>query len=156
MLSGDNERASRYIASQVGVDEVIAGVLPEGKAKLVERYQQRGEVIAMVGDGVNDAPALAQSDLGIAMGQGSDAALETSDITLLRSDLMGVATAIELSRRTIKTIRQNLFWAFYYNVVAIPLAAAGRLSPMVAAAAMAFSSVSVVVNSLRLKRFQRG
>ncbi len=155
MLSGDNERASRYIASQVGVDEVVAGVLPDGKAKLVKKYQQRGEVIAMVGDGVNDAPALAQSDLGIAMGQGSDAALETSDITLLRSDLMGVVTAIELSRRTIKTIRQNLFWAFYYNVVALPLAAAGRLNPMVAAAAMAFSSVSVVANSLRLKRFHR-
>ncbi len=152
LLSGDSLRVAQAVAGQVGITEVSAGILPGGKASAIKEWQQQGKIqVAMVGDGVNDAPALASADLGIAMGQGSDAALEAADITLLRSDLNGIADALMLSRRTMKTIRQNLFWAFIFNAVGIPLAACGLLNPMLAALAMAFSSVTVVTNSLRLK-----
>ncbi len=152
MLTGDSVRVARAVASQVGIETVEAGVKPDGKASAVTTWQEGGRVrVAMVGDGVNDAPALAQADLGIAMGRASDAAMEAADITLLRADLGGVADALLLSRRTMKIIRQNLFWAFIFNVIGIPLAASGRLDPMLAALAMAFSSVTVVTNSLRLK-----
>jgi Cu+-exporting ATPase len=154
LLTGDNERAARFAADAVGIDEVIAGVLPEGKATAVKELQAAGRVVAMAGDGVNDAAALAQADLGLAMGTGTDAAIEAADLTLVRGDLSAVPDAIGLSRRTLAVIKGNLFWAFAYNAAAIPLAALGFLSPLIAGAAMAFSSVFVVTNSLRLRRFQ--
>jgi Cu+-exporting ATPase len=153
LLTGDNERAARAVAAAVGIGEVFAGVLPAGKADVVKRLQQAGRVVAMAGDGVNDAAALAQADLGLAMGTGTDAAIEAADLTLVRGDLLAVPDAIALSRRTLTTIKGNLFWAFGYNTAAIPLAALGFLNPLIAAAAMAFSSVFVVSNSLRLRRF---
>jgi Cu+-exporting ATPase len=156
LLTGDNPRAARNVAATVGISEVIAGVLPAGKVDAIKQLQDAGRVVAMAGDGVNDAAALAQADLGLAMGTGTDVAIEASDLTLVRGDLLALPDAIALSRRTLRIIKGNLFWAFGYNVAAIPLAALGFLSPLIAAAAMAFSSVFVVTNSLRLRRFQPG
>ena len=154
LLTGDHETVARAVAGRVGIDEVVADVLPAGKVDVVKRYQEQGHRVAMVGDGVNDAAALAQADLGLAMGTGTDVAIEASDLTLVRGDLRVAADAIRLSRRTLGTIRGNLVWAFGYNVAAIPLAAAGLLNPMIAGATMAFSSVFVVLNSLRLRAFR--
>ncbi|MFT4259472.1 heavy metal translocating P-type ATPase [Microbacterium sp.] len=154
LLTGDNAQAARQVAAEVGIDEVRAGVLPEGKVAEIAALQGRGRVVAMVGDGVNDAAALAQSDLGVAMGTGTDAAIAASDLTLVRGDLWGAVDAIRLARRTLGTIKGNLFWALAYNVAALPLAALGLLNPMLAGAAMAFSSVFVVLNSLRLRRLR--
>jgi Cu+-exporting ATPase len=158
MMTGDAQETAKYIASEVGITEVFASLLPEGKAKKIKELQQQGRVVAMAGDGINDAPALAVADVGIAMGNGTDVAIETADITLLKGDLSRLLTAFRLSRATLRTIRQNLFWAFVYNIVGIPLAAGlfyplfgWLLSPLFAGAAMALSSVSVVLNSLRLK-----
>lgn len=154
LVTGDNETVARAVAAEVGINTVIAAVLPEGKVEAVRRLQQEGRVVAMVGDGINDAAALAQADLGLAMGTGTHAAIEASDLTLVRGDLRVAADAIRLSRRTLRTVQGNLFWAFGYNVAALPLAAAGLLNPMIAGAAMAFSSVFVVSNSLRLRSFR--
>jgi Cu+-exporting ATPase len=154
LLTGDTEDAAGRVARDVGIDRVVAGVSPEGKVSEIRRLQDAGEVVAMVGDGVNDAPALAQADLGLAIGTGTDVAIEASDLTLVSGDLRGAVDAIGLARRTLRTIRSNLFWAFAYNVAAIPLAAAGLLNPVIAAAAMAMSSLFVVGNSLRLRRYR--
>lgn len=151
MLTGDNAVTAKYIAQKVGIENVISDVLPTQKAQKIQELQKKGEKVAMVGDGINDAPALVTADVGIAIGSGSDIAIESSDITLLQGDISSVAKAINLSKKTMSNIKQNLFWALIYNIIGIPIAAAGLLSPMVAGAAMAFSSVSVVSNSLRLK-----
>ena len=161
MLTGDHENTARAIAAEVGIDEVIAGVMPEGKAAAIEHLQQQGRRVAMVGDGINDAPALAQADVGIAMGGGSDVAVETAGITLMRADLNSVADALALSSATLRNIRQNLFGAFIYNSIGIPVAAGvlypltgTLLSPIVAGAAMALSSITVVSNANRLLRYR--
>jgi Cu+-exporting ATPase len=157
LISGDHERAAQRVARELGIDEVHAGVLPDGKAALIAQLRKdlgSGGTVGMVGDGLNDAPALAAADIGIAMGSGTDVAMHAAGITLMRNELSLIAAAIDIARRTRAKIRQNLFWAFIYNVIGIPLAALGTLSPVIAGAAMAFSSVSVVANALLLRRWR--
>ena len=154
MLTGDNQRTAQAIAGQLGIEKVVAEVLPSDKARVIQELQKQGKVVAMVGDGVNDAPALATADIGIAIGSGSDVAKETGGIILVKNDVRDVVAAIRLSRATMRKIKQNLFWAFFYNTVAIPVAALGFLNPIIAAAAMALSSLSVIVNSALLKRLK--
>jgi Cu+-exporting ATPase len=153
MITGDNEKVANAIAKEVGIDEVYSEVTPDKKLEIITRLQEQGYFVAMAGDGINDSPALAKADVGIAMGTGSDIAIETGDLVLVKGDLQKAVSAIELSKATLKNIKQNLFWAFVYNTVGIPLAAFGLLSPAFSAFAMAFSSVSVVLNALRLKKF---
>src|SRR3978361_584660 len=155
LLTGDNQTTARAVAAEVGIEEVIAEVMPAGKADVIRRLQAEGRVVAMVGDGVNDAPALAQADLGLSIGTGTDVAIEASDLTLVSGDLRAAGDAIRLSRRTLRTIQQNLGWAFGYNLAAIPLAAIGLLNPVIASLAMGFSSLSGVPKALRLRRAPR-
>jgi len=152
MITGDNEETARAIAEKTGIEKYFARVLPDEKAKVIRNLKGEKKIIAMVGDGINDAPALTEADVSIAMSSGTDIAMETADITLMKNDLMDVYKAIKLSHLTIKAVKQNLFWAFIYNVIGIPLASAGFLNPMVAAGAMSLSSISVVTNSLRIRK----
>jgi Cu+-exporting ATPase len=151
MITGDNQATARVIAEGTGIRQVLSGIVPSGKADEIRRLRSKGNIVAMVGDGINDAPALVAADVGIAMAAGSDVAIESADVVLMRPGLMGIVEAFDLSRRTFRVVKQNLFWAFFYNVAALPLAVSGVLSPIVAAAAMAISSVTVVTNSLRLR-----
>ena len=154
MLTGDNRKTAQALGNKIGIQKVIAEVLPQNKADEIEKLKKQGFVVAMVGDGINDAPALATANVGFAMGSGSDVAVETGGIVISKDDLANIPTAIKLARRTMRKIKQNLFWAFIYNLVGIPVAATGNLNPVVGAVAMALSSVSVLLNSLSLKKFE--